>query len=175
MADSIIVATDGSECGGRAVAFAAELSSKLGRDLTIVHVNLHTRPSSEMTHLAESEHLLDHIYGIESLQSLPPVATLGEFFNARRNEVERARVTEVIGAQILEQAKAAAEDAGAKSVRLIHADGDFADEILDAAEAESAGIIVLGHRGLGRVREFVLGSVTQKVLHATDRTVVVVQ
>ena len=46
---------------------------------------------------------------------------------------------------------------------------------LDAAEAERAGIIVLGRRGLGRLREILLGSVTQKVLHATDRTVVVVQ
>ena len=43
------------------------------------------------------------------------------------------------------------------------------------AEAEGAGMIVLGRRGLGRLREVLVGSVTQKVLHATDRTVVIVR
>jgi nucleotide-binding universal stress UspA family protein len=53
--------------------------------------------------------------------------------------------------------------------------GDYADEILDMAEAEEASMIVMGRRGLGRLREVLLGSVTQKVLHATDRTLVIVR
>jgi nucleotide-binding universal stress UspA family protein len=42
------------------------------------------------------------------------------------------------------------------------------------AEAENAEMIVLGRRGLGRVREVLLGSVSQKVLHQADCTVIIV-
>ena len=52
--------------------------------------------------------------------------------------------------------------------------GDTAEEILDVAEAEKADVLVLGRRGLGRVREVLLGSVSQKVLHHADCTVVIV-
>ena len=41
--------------------------------------------------------------------------------------------------------------------------------------AEKAGILVLGRRGLGSVRETLLGSVSQEVLHQADCTVVIVK
>lgn len=175
MRDRIIVATDGSEHGARAVDFAANLSGKLGRGLSIVHVDLHARPSQELARLVESEYMLEHLSGLESFSTLPHAATLWQFQDARTNEIERSQVVRIISEQILQRASAAAETAGATDIRPVHGSGDYADEILDAAEAEGAGIIVLGRRGLGRLREALLGSVTQKVLHATDRTVVVVQ
>ncbi len=46
--------------------------------------------------------------------------------------------------------------------------------ILDVAEAEKADLLVMGRRGLGRVREVLLGSVSQKVLHHADCKVVIV-
>lgn len=174
MHDRILVATDGSEHGARALDFAASLSAKLGRGLSIVHVDLYTRPSRELARLVESEYLLQHLAGLESFGTVPAATTLWQFYHARKDEIERARVMQIISERILDRARAAAEAAGAREIRLIHGSGDYADEILDAAEADGAGIIVLGRRGLGRLREVLLGSVTQKVLHATDRTVVVV-
>jgi len=53
--------------------------------------------------------------------------------------------------------------------------GDIADEILDVADVEMADTLVLGRRGLGRVREALLGSVSQKVLHHAACTVVIVK
>lgn len=175
MGDRIIVATDGSNGAVRAVALAAEISGKLGRELIVVHVNLHSRPSEEMVRLAEAEHLVDHFAGMADYSGLPADASIRKFCDECGDEAERVRVTEAIGAEILQSAKAAAKDAGAMSVRLVQTSGDYADQILDTADAEGADIIVLGRRGLGRFRELLLGSVTQKVLHATDRTVVVVQ
>lgn len=175
MADRILVATDGSEAGARAVACAAELSDKLGRGLSIMHVHLHTRPSAELTRLAETEHLLDHLSRHERFADRPAAGSLGAFYEATRSEVERAWVIEAIGGEILARACAQAEDAGARDIRSRVAAGDYADEILDMAEAEGASMIVLGRRGLGRLREALLGSVTQKVLHATDRTTVIVR
>lgn len=175
MQDRIVVATDGSDHGVRAVDFAATLSAKLGRGLSIVHVDLHPRPSREMARLVESEYMLEHLSGSGSFSAFPAAANLWEFYDAAKDEIERFRVIEFISEQVLERARDAAKATGATDIRLVRGSGDYADEILDAAEAERAGIIVLGRRGLGRLREILLGSVTQKVLHATDRTVVVVQ
>lgn len=50
-----------------------------------------------------------------------------------------------------------------------------AAEIAKCAEAENYGIIVLGRRGVSRVRDFFIGRVTNKVLHlARDRSVWIV-
>ena len=50
-----------------------------------------------------------------------------------------------------------------------------AAEIAKCAEAENHGIIVLGRRGVSRVRDFFVGRVTNKVLHlARDRSVWIV-
>ena len=175
MSDRILVATDGSPAGQRALDCAALLSAKLGRGLSIVHVQLHGRPSAELTRLAETEHLLDHLQRQESFSARAQAESLGAFYAASQNEIERVLVIAAIGDEILARARSAAEAAGAQDIRSHNAAGDYADEILELAEVEEAGMIVLGRRGLGRLREIVLGSVTQKILHATDRTIVVVQ
>jgi nucleotide-binding universal stress UspA family protein len=175
MTDRILVATDGSQTGERAVACAAALSDKLNHGLSILHVQLHTRPSVELTRLAETEHLLDHLSQQDQFSVHPPAGSLAAFYENTRSEVERAWVIEAIGREILARAHAFAETSGARDIRSHVAAGDYADEILDMAEAEGAAMIVLGRRGLGRLREVLLGSVTQKVLHATDRTIVIVR
>jgi nucleotide-binding universal stress UspA family protein len=43
--------------------------------------------------------------------------------------------------------------------------GDPADLILAAAEAQGSDLIIMGSRGLNRVRRFLLGSVSNKVVH----------
>lgn len=175
MMDRILVATDGSEAGERAVAFAAELSDRLRRGLSIVHVLLHTRPSAELTRLARAEHLLDAVSRQDQFAGRVPAASLGAFYDDTKGEIQRAAVIEAIGREILSRARTSAEAAGAREVKARMAAGDYAEEILEMAQADDVGMIVLGRRGLGRLREVLLGSVTQKVLHATDRTVVIVR
>ena len=53
--------------------------------------------------------------------------------------------------------------------------GDPADEILAAAKAFQAELIVIGARSLGRVGRLVLGSVSTKVMHESDCDVLVVK
>jgi nucleotide-binding universal stress UspA family protein len=43
--------------------------------------------------------------------------------------------------------------------------GRLAQHIVELAEEESAGLIVLGSRGMSRIREMVIGSVANKVIH----------
>lgn len=52
--------------------------------------------------------------------------------------------------------------------------GDPARVILDVAELRQASEIIIGSRGLGRFRSFVLGSVAQKVIHGATCPVLVV-
>jgi len=169
MDGKIVVGTDGSDSAGRAVDRAAELSDKLGRDLCIVHVQLHGRPSKELKHLAEIEHLVEKV-------ELPPSFMrdgVTGFARSAEEEVANARVVVALGDAILDTAKQAAEDRGARGVTTRVCAGDYADEILDVAEVEKADMIVVGSRGLGRLREALLGSVSQKILHHAPCTVVV--
>ena len=52
--------------------------------------------------------------------------------------------------------------------------GSIADSILAAAADEDADAIVLGTRGLGKVKSFLLGSVSHAVAQHADRPVLVV-
>jgi len=169
MTKKILVATDGSQTGVRAVAYAAELSRKLGSDLSIVHVLLHGRPSNELRRLAEVENL------VEAAKVPDPFAHRG-FLGADRSpeqELEDIRVVGAFGEEILTQAKEAALGASAQNVTTHLCAGDYADEILEVAETEGVDMIVVGRRGLGRLREILLGSVSQKILHHAPCTVVV--
>ena len=53
--------------------------------------------------------------------------------------------------------------------------GDPADEIVKAAEAFEAELIVIGARSLGTVERFVLGSVSTKVMHEASCDVLIVK
>jgi nucleotide-binding universal stress UspA family protein len=50
-----------------------------------------------------------------------------------------------------------------------------AREIIWAAEAHDAGVIMLGSRGRGDLAGFLAGSTAHKVIHLADRPVVVVR
>jgi len=174
MSGKVVCATDGSESGNHAVDLAAEMSGKLGRDLCIVHVMLHGRPTAEFRHFAETEGLVEAVADRTGIQKGSDFASLQGLFASAADEVETARLTVALGEQIAAAARARAEDAGARHVTARTCVGDYADEILDVAKAEEASMIVMGRRGLGRVREALLGSVSQKVLHHAPCTVVIV-
>ena len=174
MAEKIVVATDGSDTGRRAVDFAAKLSTKLGQPLCIVHVLMHGRPAKEFAKMAEVESLAKPVKSSGVTGRMADPAALGGMFPSAEDELETARAIAALAEHIAETAKQRAQEAGALDVTTRICFGDTADEILDVAEAERADILVLGRRGLGRVREVLLGSVSQKVLHHADCKVVIV-
>jgi nucleotide-binding universal stress UspA family protein len=174
MAGKIIVAVDGSEASNRAVDFAAELSAKLERDLCVVHVMMHGRPSAEFKQLAEVEGLVETVSSHGGLMDGNRSASLCGLFASAEDEVQTARLTVALGEFVANTARTRATEAGARNVTARTCVGDCADEILDAAEDEEAELIVMGRRGLGRVREALLGSVSQKVLHHANCTVAMV-
>lgn len=174
MAGKIVVATDGSDAGHRAVNFAAMLSKELGHALCIVHVLMHGRPTKEFERMAQIEGLAKPAKKSGGSGRMVDAAGLGGFFPTAEDEVGTARLINALGEHVAATAKERAEEVGARDVTTRICVGDFADEILDVAEAEKADLLVMGRRGLGRVREVLLGSVSQKVLHHADCKVVIV-
>lgn len=175
MIGKILMAYDGSENGRRALDVAAELARELDAELTILHVLMHGRPANEVVRMAEIEHLVKEVR--ES--GLPGFAPVGvgayEMLDTHRNEGQSARVIAAIGDKLLHYANDRSKELGVQKVSTLAQAGDFADEILDTAEATDADMIVIGSRGLGTVRGTVLGSVSQKVLHHADQIVVTVK
>jgi nucleotide-binding universal stress UspA family protein len=65
---------------------------------------------------------------------------------------------------VLDDVLASARRAGVKAEP--HAvTGDAADAILEFADRMKAGLIVVGNKGIGSVRRYVLGNVPSKVVH----------
>ena len=58
MFENILVATDGSDHGTKAVNTAADLANKYGAKLIIGHVLLHGEPPSAFRRMTEIEHLV---------------------------------------------------------------------------------------------------------------------
>ncbi len=54
-------------------------------------------------------------------------------------------------------------------------EGDPALEIVAAAKEGGFDVVVVGHRGLGRVREMFLGNISEKVAHLAPCPVVIVR
>lgn len=86
----------------------------------------------------------------------------------RRVDQERARIE--TGVQKLVRR---AQEAGARATFLVW-EGDPAEAILAASEAESVDVIVLGSHGRGPLGRFVLGSISAQVSEQAHCQVVVV-
>lgn len=76
--------------------------------------------------------------------------------------------------QVIETAKSAATEAGAKKVRGFIKSGPPARTIVGFAKEHDIGLIVLGSRGIGDIEGYLLGSVSHKVTSLADCPVMVV-
>ena len=175
MIGKILVAYDGSENAGRALDLAAELAAKFDAGLMVAHVLMHGRPNEELVRMAEVEHLKVQMHK-EPKAGLTFAGGGGyDLFSNGQDYAEAQRVISAVGDELVDFAKTRSEELGAKDVQTSVHTGDYADEILAAANAFGADMIVIGSRGLGTIRAAVLGSVSQKVLHHADQTVVTVK
>jgi len=138
MIQTLLVAVDGSDAAGRALDLAADLAARCGASLVLLHV-----------------------------QSLTAARELGaahaQFAELEHSALSEAEMVRAVGAELLAQAELRARAAGATSVETQQREGEAAEQILDVAAICGADIVVTGRRGLGRVAELVLGSVSHAV------------
>ncbi len=57
MLKKVLIATDGSDHGTKAVAFGSDIAAKYEAEVVLVHVLLRDELSENLRHMAEVEHL----------------------------------------------------------------------------------------------------------------------
>lgn len=148
MISQILVAVDGSAHADRAVDFAAEMATKFDADLTILNV-------------------------VPYVSSVP--LALGSYAELEGLYAESRDVLEEAGDEIVNAAAERARRAGAKDVETRVEFGSPSGAVCEVADAIGADVVVMGRRGLGDFGGLLLGSVTHKVAHSAECTVVTVK
>jgi nucleotide-binding universal stress UspA family protein len=77
-------------------------------------------------------------------------------------------------AKVLDMCKQIAEKSDVK-IDTVIGEGDAASNIVGYAQKQGFDTIIIGRRGLGRFKEMVLGSVSNKVLHHAKCSVMIVK
>jgi nucleotide-binding universal stress UspA family protein len=148
MVSHVLVAVDGSSHADRAVEFAADLAIKYEADLTILNVVSHA--------------------------STVPLA-LGAYAELEGLYAESRSVLQTAGERIVESASESARGLGVATLSTAVELGSPAQTICETAKEIGADVVVMGRRGLGDFSGLFLGSVTHKVAHTADCTVITVK
>lgn len=147
MIKSVMVAVDGSPPATRALALGADVAMRYGAGLHLVHVI--------------------------------PEMTVPEGFEefARIERVDRPAWVEMgrVGEAVLGAARVDATAKGVRDVRTQVLTGDPAEQLLGYAQDHAIDLLVMGRRGLGRIRGLLMGSVSAKVGSLAECPVVTVR
>ena len=134
----ILVPIDGSELSGRAIDYALDLADKYSAEIVLFNV-------------AQPIVITDTIYPIQPMMPTDGSALYLEDIEAFHKKI------------IDEALKKAKESKPNLSISGKLVDGRPAHEIGEFAKSENFDLIVLGSRGLGMIREFFLGGVSDRV------------
>ena len=147
MIKKILVATDASAASGRAVSFAARLSVQHEAELLILNVIRDMQLPEELKDAPEFE----------------------SFLNARDDLMRHA------ADQILLKAKQKAKKEGARNIQTAIGSGDPATSVAGFARRRKVDLIVVGTRGLSKIKAAAMGSVSRKLLDLTDVNCLVIR
>jgi len=171
---SIIIATDGSLSAERAVHIGADIAKSRNADVCVVSV-LDDRPIPEsIIAMAETEHLVEQASDahISNIANVPMWMTEG--VRAAAQTEEMIDIRHAVADLAMEKARAILGEAGITAITEQISEGDAADIILQAAERESAEMIVMGTRGLGALKGLVIGSTSRQVAEHAECSCVTV-
>ena len=147
MIKKILVATDASAASDRAVIEAAYLAARHDAELLILHVIRDMQLPAQMKSVPELE----------------------SFANAREDILRQ------VAENILEEALARAKSEGAKKVQTAIGSGDPATSVIGFAKRRNIDTIVVGTRGLGKVKGLFMGSVSRKIVNNAEANCLVVR
>lgn len=162
MIRTIVVPVDGSEHADKAVELAADLASKYEARISLFHVLL-------LGHVPEALRRLSgkRVAGTGE-PATPPGGAPGAAELPREVRID-------IAEQLLGRARRRAEYHGARRVDTAWVEGPVTQRILEHAEDEEADMILMGSRGLSDLKSLMVGSVSHKVAHLFERSVVIVK
>lgn len=163
MIRTIVVPVDGSADADKAVTLAADLASKYGARLLLFHVLLLGHVPEQLRRLSGKR--------VEAPEAGPGPMAAGGYASPELPREVRLDIAE----QLLDRARRLAEYHGARRVESAWVEGPVTQRILEHAEDEDADMIVMGSRGLSDLKSLMVGSVSHKVAHLFERSVVIVR
>ncbi len=147
MIKKILVATDASAASNRAVSEAAYLAAAHEAELLILHVIRDMQLPAQMKKSPEIE-----------------------AFETTREDILRQ-----VAESILLEASAKAKAEGAKKVQTAIGSGDPATSVIGFAKRRRIDTIVIGTRGLGKLKGLFMGSVSRKIVNNAEANCLVVR
>jgi nucleotide-binding universal stress UspA family protein len=152
---------------------AIQLALKFDARLVLFHVLLRNLDSEEIRRFSEIEGLTpESVAEVKRLQNVDSRIEVGHPYDAKG--IPSSILIEV-GRQILNAARADADEKGVKNIATIMGDGDPAARVLACAKQEGVDCIVLGSRGLTDVQALLQGSVSRKVSNRAECTTIAVR
>ena len=153
MMEKILVAVDGSEHSKKALTYALELTKKFDGKITIINVYSTVVPQTQP---------------IDGL-STPAMSGTSAALAAKIAEDAKLR-----GEQVLVEAERSAMELGVQVEKVLR-EGDAVNEIVAEAKAGNFNLVVVGHRGMSKLRELLLGGVSEGVSHKAPCPVLIVK
>ncbi|HSB56911.1 MAG TPA: universal stress protein [Nitrosopumilaceae archaeon] len=144
----ILVPIDGSKNADKALSEALAICEKFGSKLILIHVI--------------SDFILDYSTTAEGFQI--PNTTVIKIRKETREHAQKMMKERLLKAQ--------EKKINCKSIIII---GDSGSEIINYAKNEDVNLIVMGARGLGKIKQLLLGSVSNKVVIGSPCPVLIVK
>jgi nucleotide-binding universal stress UspA family protein len=152
--EKILVPLDGSEHSLKALTVAVQIAKKFGGKISLIHVYS----------LAVTPNILP-----EPTTLTPPIPVMTPAEVSRTIEATRKA-----GLNVLAEGEQKVKAEGVE-VETILKEGHTVQEIINTAVEEKFDLIVIGARGISKIRELLLGSVTDGVIHHASCPVLVIK
>ncbi len=175
--NTIIVAVDGSQHAKKALEITALLAKSSNSEVVVIHaVGAYVLPDEirKGLEVEYADEIASRLKSANLISPLPDETQYARTLLSHSNKINQV-VNTVAGENILKIAASFLSASAVAKVSAILVKNDAADAIIDAYEKYDADTIVMGCRGTGKLRSFVLGSVSQSVAHRAPCSVVIVK
>lgn len=176
MIRKILLAVDGSDHAAKAAAFCGDLAARYHAEVVLLHVLDPHQFTPEHQRMAEVEHVVPAGRGqLPWVENVP--AELTAMLQDAAGSESRSQVLGYLADKVVGDTSRVLRDHGLRDdhLRCLLKNGNPVSRILETASEEQVDVIVMGSRGLSSLRGLAQGSVSQKVSHLSDCTVLTVK
>jgi nucleotide-binding universal stress UspA family protein len=152
--EKILVPLDGSEHSLKALTVAIQIAKKFGGKISLIHVYSLAVPLNILP---------------EPTTLTPPIPVMTPAEVSRTIEATRKA-----GLNVLAEGEQKVKAEGVE-VETMLKEGHTVQEIINTAVEDKFDLIVIGARGISKIRELLLGSVTDGVIHHASCPVLVIK